>query len=77
MEYNELIQTGGWLELRHKVNRPDAEGYIIIARFNASLVSKVAAGEVAALLGYPLPATPAEFLDEVGKGDFSKWEVSE
>lgn len=77
MEFNDLIENGDFLELRHIINRPDAEGHVIIARFNAALVSRAQAGEVAALLGYPLPATPGEFLDKVGKGDFSRWEVTD
>ena len=79
MEYNELVTVPGcdWLELRHVRDYPSEKGHIIIARFNAALVSKAQAGIVAALLGYPLPATPDEFLDEVATGDFSKWEVTE
>jgi len=79
MEFNELVTVPGsdWLELRHVRDYPSEKGHIIIARFNAALISKAQAGIVAALLGYPLPAAPDEFLDEVARGDFSKWDISQ
>ena len=77
MEYNELVTigSGDWLELRHVRDYPSEKGHIIIARFNAALISKAQAEVVANLLGYPLPATGPEFLDEVARGDVSKWDV--
>ena len=79
MEFNELVTVPGtdWIELRHVRDYPSEKGHIIIARFNAALVSKAQAGIVAALLGYPLPAAPDEFLEEVSRGDFSKWQVTD
>jgi len=79
VEYNELVTVPGsdWLELRHVRDHASERGHVIIARFNAALVSKAQAGIVARVLGYDLPAAPDEFLDEVARGDFSKWDVTE
>lgn len=77
MEYNELILVDDWLELRHVRDYPGEKGFIIIARFNAALVGREMAMELARSAGYQLPATPAQFLDEVGRKDFSKWQISE
>jgi|GEM_PF-2573152 len=75
IEFNDLIESGDWLELRHVRDYPSEKGHIIICRFNAALVSKAQAQEVAAQLGYPLSATLGEFFDEISRGDFSKWDV--
>jgi len=77
MEFNELVTVPGsdWLELRHVRDYPSEKGHIIIARFNSSIVSRAQVEDIAILLGCPLPAQQVEFLDEVGRGNFSKWEI--
>ena len=77
MEFNELILEDDWWVLRHVINRPDMAGAVILAKFNAGIFSRDQVTELGRIAGYNLTAAPDEFLDEVARGDFSKWEVTE
>jgi hypothetical protein len=54
MEFNELVQVGEWLELRHVVNKSEHKNYIVVARFSKTLATLSDIHIVARLLGYPL-----------------------